>query len=161
MKIKGLLDEDFVNYKVPSLFISTAFCSFKCDIAAGSRICQNSVLANQPTHDINDQEIVNRYCSNRITKAIVFGGLEPFDQIEELCALIKLFRDRMIDDDIVIYTGFNKSEVQECIELLKNASHNRNLVIKFGRFIPDQKPHFDDVLGVYLASENQYAERIC
>ena len=32
-----------------------------------------------------------------------------------------------------------------------------NVIIKFGRFIPNQKPHFDEVLGVELASPNQYA----
>ena len=32
-----------------------------------------------------------------------------------------------------------------------------NIIIKFGRFIPDQKSTFDSVLGVELASQNQYA----
>lgn len=31
MKITGLVDEDFINYKAPSMFISTSKCSFKCD----------------------------------------------------------------------------------------------------------------------------------
>ena len=33
------------------------------------------------------------------------------------------------------------------------------LVIKYGRYVPDQQPHFDEVLGVNLASDNQYARR--
>ena len=33
-----------------------------------------------------------------------------------------------------------------------------NVIIKWGRYIPGQKPHYDDVLGVYLASG--YIERI-
>jgi len=32
-----------------------------------------------------------------------------------------------------------------------------NIIIKFGRFIPDQKSHMDETLGVELASPNQYA----
>jgi hypothetical protein len=36
-----------------------------------------------------------------------------------------------------------------------------NIVIKFGRYRPGQQKHFDEVLGVELASDNQYAKRIC
>lgn len=32
--------------------------------------------------------------------------------------------------------------------------------LKFGRYIPNQTPHYDSILGVNLASDNQYAERI-
>ena len=35
-----------------------------------------------------------------------------------------------------------------------------NIIIKFGRFIPNQEKHYDEVLGVELASPNQYARRI-
>jgi hypothetical protein len=37
----------------------------------------------------------------------------------------------------------------------------KNIIIKYGRYIPNQTPHYDEVLGVYLASDNQYAVRIC
>jgi hypothetical protein len=35
-----------------------------------------------------------------------------------------------------------------------------NIIIKFGRFRPGQEPHYDEVLGVKLASDNQYAKRV-
>jgi hypothetical protein len=35
-----------------------------------------------------------------------------------------------------------------------------NIIVKFGRFIPDDEKRFDEVLGVELASHNQYAEVI-
>jgi len=35
-----------------------------------------------------------------------------------------------------------------------------NIIIKYGRFIPGQEKHYDEILGVYLASNNQYAERL-
>ena len=35
-----------------------------------------------------------------------------------------------------------------------------NIIIKFGRFKPNQKSHYDDVLGVNLISDNQYGEKI-
>ena len=35
-----------------------------------------------------------------------------------------------------------------------------NIIIKFGRFIPNQGKHFDEILGIWLSSDNQYAEEI-
>ena len=72
MIIKGITDEDFVNYKVPSMFIAMASCSFKCDTECGQSICQNSFLAKQPDIDIPMATIIDRYRHNQITHAIVF-----------------------------------------------------------------------------------------
>ena len=157
MLIKFLVDEDFVNYKKCSMFIGFPYCTFKCDREANKPICQNSSLAKQEniTADINN--IYQRYINNPLTKAIVCGGLEPFESWEDLYSLIKLFRDNNCNADFVIYTGFNKDEIQDkVIELQKF----QNIVIKFGRFIPDSQSKFDEVLGVTLASNNQYAEVI-
>ncbi len=156
MIIKGLTDEDFVNYKVPSMVIITSFCSFKCDKESGIECCQNSSLAKQKSRDISDEIIIERYIRNPITKAIVMAGLEPFDQFGEVCEFIETFRSKC-DDDIVIYTGYNKDEIQSYVSELSKFS---NIIIKYGRFIPDQPRHYDEVLGVYLASPNQYAERL-
>ena len=60
-------------------------------------------------------------------------------------------------DDIVIYTGYKKEEIPHIVKQLMNYP---NIIIKFGRFIPDEQYHYDDILGVNLASMNQYAERI-
>ena len=170
MKIKGLQDEDFVNYKVPAMFISMPYCSFKCDKELVYAVCQNMALNDQPTHDIDRDYIVERYRRNSITQAIVFGGLEPMDSFDELIDFIHYCRESWFDlstgiycihghimDDIVIYTGYNKDEIEDKIEELKKYP---NIVVKFGRYIPNQQHHFDEVLGVYLASDNQYAERI-
>ena len=160
MKVKGITDEDFVNYKMPSMFIATACCSFKCDVNAGMPICQNSKLVQQPTHDIRDQIIVDRYKSNPITKAIVFGGLEPIDQWTELWHLIAWFRAANVNDDIVIYTGYDKEDIEYFVDQLVNDfGRHGNLVIKYGGYIPGDEPHLDTELGVMLASDNQYAER--
>lgn len=155
MLIKGITDEDFVNYKVPSMYIATATCSFKCDKEYGKPICQNSELAKQPSIEVCEDDIVARYLSNPITKAIVFAGLEPMDQYQ--CILWVLAMLRSVDDDVVIYTGYNKDEIDYIIPLFQAY---KNVIIKYGRYIPGQQPHFDPVLGVYLASDNQYAERI-
>ena len=78
-------------------------------------------------------------------------------QFEEVKALIKKFRDNGCNDEFVIYTGYNKNEISSQIEVLKQF---KNIIVKFGRYVPGQEKHFDDVLGVYLVSPNQRAERI-
>lgn len=157
MIVKGIQHEDFLQYKVPSMFIATPSCTFKCEKECGMEgMCQNSCLANQPTHDIDDATIIKQYMNNPITKAIVLGGLEPFDSFSEMYDFIVLFR-RQCNSDIVIYTGYDKSEIDFEIKTLQMFP---NIIIKFGRYIPNQKPHLDEVLGVELASDNQYAERI-
>lgn len=158
MRVLKIIDEDFSNYKQPSMFIATSRCSFKCEKESGVRCCQNSALAQAKSIEINDDEIITRYLQNPITSAIVFGGLEPFDQFEELHRFIsQLRRFHKCDETVVIYTGYNEIEVLSSINQL---SKFKNIIIKFGRFIPNQERHFDKVLGVYLASPNQYAKEI-
>ena len=171
MIIKGIVDEDFINYKVPSRYIATATCSFKCDKEYGQPICQNSELAKQPDIDMNPVDIICRYMQNNITKAIVFGGLEPFDTAYDLYRFIGDLRILFkCDDDVVIYTGYTKEELCKMNLYIPNVDHKfisildafkfHNVIIKYGRYIPNQQSHFDPVLGVYLASDNQYAEKI-
>ena len=156
MRIKGILDEDFVNYKLPNMFISSAVCSFKCDKENGANVCQNSSLANQETLDISDYELVQRYLKNDITQAVCIAGLEPFDQFDELMHFVKEYR-HYTKDPLVIYTGYYKYEIEDKINKLKLY---QNIIIKYGRFKPNQNKHFDDVLGVFLTSDGQYAEKI-
>lgn len=158
MIVKDILDEDFVNYKKPSMMIAFPYCSFKCDKECGMAVCQNSPLINEPNIDISYDDICKRYLNNPITKSIVFQGLEPIDSISDVINLIMWFRIKYnCLDDIVIYTGFNKDEIDWVIDKLKWMD---NIIIKYGRYIPDQEPHYDEVLGVNLASDNQYAERL-
>ena len=159
MEIKNLIDEDFVNYIKPSMFIGMPHCTFKCDKECGCNVCQNSDLAKAPTIEIDDEEIIQRYISNPITEAIVFGGLESFDTFKELYGFIKIFREKS-NDDIVIYTGYYTDEIKDKIEELKSVAVDTNIVIKFGRFIPNKPHRFDDILGVELSSDNQYAKKL-
>lgn len=159
MKIKMLKDEDFTNYKKPAMFIGTISCGGKCCIEAGIplTVCQNDEWRSCNVIDIPDHDIIIRYLENSITSAIVFGGLEPFEQFKELKTFIKLLRNCNCDDDVVIYTGYNYNEIFGMVEELSEFS---NIIIKFGRYIPNNPGRYDGVLGVYLASDNQYAERI-
>ena len=159
MQVKTIIDEDFTNYKKSSMFISTCYCNWKCCVEQGldKSICQNSEIAQQKNIEISADKIFSRYSSNSITNAIVIGGLEPFLQFDEIYELIKFFRNNNCNDYIVIYTGYYDYEISNQINMLKQFP---NIIIKYGRFIPNQNPHYDDVLGIKLASDNQYAERI-
>ena len=156
MILKFLVAEDFVNYKKPSMYLGFPKCNFKCDKECGRAVCQNSALAQAPTYDIAIEKIVNYYLDNKITEAIICGGLEPFDSWEELRCFITNIR-YWTPDPIIIYTGYNEDEIADKINVLK---YYENIVIKFGRFIPDRPKRFDELLGVELASDNQYAKII-
>lgn len=160
MLIKNLIDEDFVNYKKPSMFIGCNSCTFKCDKLAGKQVCQNGTLANAPNINIDIKGLVNRYLENHYTEAVVFGGLEPFDDIDNVIKFIIELRNKC-KDDVVIYTGYTEEEIQNRYEPeFKQLVSLINIIIKYGRFIPNEKSHIDEILGVSLQSSNQYAVKI-
>lgn len=159
MRVKAIVMEDFVNYKEPSMFISTCFCNWKCCHEGGfdESICQNSPLALQENKEVSDVYIYNNFINNPITKAIVLGGLEPMMQFEEVYNLIKFFREQGQNCPFIIYTGYYKKEITGELERLKKFD---NIIIKYGRYVPGQTPHYDEVLGINLVSDNQYGEKI-
>lgn len=159
--VKAVMTERYQDYKYPCMFIACHSCSFKCDKECKMRVCQNSALAKSPDIEVSIHDLIRRYTENPITKSVVFGGLEPFDDIYNVLGFICELRDVGVDDDVVIYTGYTKQEVVDSfyeayIELISCG----NIIIKYGRFIPNKTKHFDPVLGVYLSSDNQYAERL-
>lgn len=158
MKLVGIIDEDFVNYKKVSMTLEFPYCSFKCDKDANCNVCQNSLLSKYEIVDIDSSKIIDYYQKDPITEAIVCQGLEPLDSWNELYAFIKLFRE-LCNDDIVIYTGYTENEVKE-FGIIRKLINFKNIIIKFGRYVPNDKKRFDDILGVTLASSNQYARKI-
>jgi hypothetical protein len=159
IKVKEIVDENFQDYKKSSMFIACVKCDFKCltELGLGIDLCQNMKISLSPDKKTQVSEIFCRYKSNPITNAIVLGGLEPMLQFEEVCDLISYFRDNNCHDDFVIYTGYYPDEIKKEVQKLKKFD---NIIIKYGRFIPDSESKFDKVLGVTLSSENQYAVKI-
>ena len=160
MKIKDIVDENFQDYKKPSMMIATCKCDWKCCIEQGldTSVCQNSDIAKQKDYEVSIENLLDRYLHNPITSAIVIGGLEPMLQFKDVLQLITCLRsEKCCDDDIVIYTGYYPNEIETQIQQLKKF---KNIVIKFGRFIPNSEKRYDDILGIALNSKNQYAERI-
>ena len=164
MIIKGIIDEDFINYKKPSMIIMCPTCSFKCDKECGEQVCQNSALATSPDIQIDNFSIVDRYLKNPITKAIVFSGLEPFDSFEDMYSIVYALRQRNCTDDVVIYTGYDRDEIStmkraDGFFYIDSLILLRPIIVKYGRYKPNQKMKYDKILGVNLASDNQYAIR--
>lgn len=159
IKVYDVKDEDFVNYKVPSMFIQMGRCAYKCCREAGIPLdsCQNHQLHLMKKIAVNADDLYRRFISNPISKAIVLGGLDPIDAFDETLELVTCFRMNGCNSDIVIYTGRTEEEIPEQINNLKKF---KNIVIKFGRYVPNQDKHHDDVLGVDLISDNQYGKRI-
>lgn len=159
MLVKTIVDEDFVNYYKPSMFIGTCYCNWKCCVENNLPLttCQNNPLSLQPNIEISIEKIYQRYIKNPITNSIIIGGLEPFFQFKDVFYLVKYFRNSKCNDTIIIYTGYYPNEIELQVNKLKQFN---NLIIKYGRFIPNSKPTHDEILGIELSSDNQYAERI-
>ena len=153
MTVKNIVDEDFINYKKSSMFVIMPFCTFKCDNENGTQSCQNWSLTKEPNIEIEIDKLIKRYLDNPISKAIVFGGLEPFDSFGDIARFISKFR--ISNDDVVIYTGYSEDEIKFDIDFLRQFD---NIIIKFGRYRPNQEKHFDELLGVYLPNDEQYAK---
>ncbi len=157
MIIKQIIEEDFINYKKPSMYIAFPHCDFKCEKEfGGEKFCQNSEIANQPNIQIDADTLISRYLENTITESVVICGLEPFLDWDQLYDFVKRFRAKC-EDDIVIFTGYNEDEI---VNYVSELSKYPGIIIKFGRYIPNRKNVHDELLGVDLASDNQYAKYI-
>ena len=158
MKVKTIIDENFQDYYKTSMLIGCSYCDWKCELedTTGTCKCHNSDFAKSEIIDFKDEFIVNRYINNNLTDAIIIAGLEPFMQFEELFNLIIEFRKKT-DDDIVIYTGYYPEEIENQID---NLTKFKNIIVKFGRYVPNTPSRYDEILRVELISENQYAKKI-
>ena len=175
MKLINLIEEDFTNYRKPGMFLGFPICSGKCNKDAGKIVCQNAELYNAKLIDISIDELLKRYYNNKISRSLIFGGLEPFDCFDNMTGIIDAFHNCKnyiphtvkflgnggINDidclDIVIYTGYYPWEIEYQLNELSQYDPYQNILIKFGRYIPGHKPHLDKNLGVKLASDNQFS----
>lgn len=163
MRLKFIKQEDFVNYKKASMFLGTCFCDFKCCHEAGfpTSLCQNEPWSKEPIKQYDDIWILNEFDSNPFVDAIVLGGMEPLKQFDELIDFLNCRREhkseKVNNADVVIYTGYYPNEIKAELLALREFP---NIIMKYGRFIPNIEGRFDPILGVNLASNNQYAEKL-
>ena len=141
------------------MFISAVSCDFKCmkELKVDIGICQNMKILKLPNKRVTISSIFKRYISNPITTSIVIGGLEPMLQFQEILSLIHYFRIQGCKDDFVIYTGYYPYEIEKEVKELKSFD---NIIIKYGRFMPNSTSKYDNILGISLSSKNQHAEKI-
>ena len=160
MTLKGMELVDAINYKKISTFLIFPTCTFKCDVLNGCIVCQNEYLREQSKLIvIPTLEVCKQFIASGISEAIVCGGLEPLDSIDDVIDLIETLRYTFKNNsDIVIYTGYTEEEVMED-KRMRVITTYPNIVIKYGRFIMNDTPRYDETLGVTLASSNQYAKR--
>ena len=153
-------DSDLINYSEPTFNILAGIsCTFKC-CPNNPEICHNNPLCNQNPIRCEIPKLIERFNNQNLCKTITFQGLECLDNLKQILWFIYHFR-KTNNNTIIIWTGYTKDECEDLIYLIKEKMKWENIIIKYGRFIPDQQPHYDEVLGVELASDNQYAERIC
>lgn len=160
MQVINIKDEDIINYKEISMFIGTPFCSGKCwkELGLPSSICQNNNLRVSNIIEITTCDLVERYLNNPLSKAIVFGGMEPLDSFNDIVDFLKELRQNYnCKDTVVIYTGYKEEEIEDKLNILRKWG---NVIIKVGRYIPNRKSRFDELLGVTLISDNQYAIKL-
>ena len=160
IEVKGIIWEDIVNYKKIGTTLMFPHCDFKCDKECGVNVCQNSSLAAAASQTVLMSLFMRRYMENPLTEAIILQGLEPLDDPISIYTVSAALNDFNCQDDLVIYTGYYKEEVDP--EFLHNLATYTpgHLIIKWGRYIPNQEKHYDPILGIYLASNNQYGEMI-
>lgn len=156
--------ETLGDYKKHSLLISVGTCSGKCwkELGLDENTCQNNILKESVRDMSNDRiiKIIDGYIEDGIISSIIFGGLEPMEQVEDIEYIIngieEIAKKYVVKIDIIIYTGFYREEIENAVNLLSINKSNK-LIIKYGRFIPNSKSRYDKILGVTLSSDNQYA----
>lgn len=149
IKIHGI-KETFNDYKKIGMYIAFPICSLKC------KNCQNENLKKESPIEVNLEGLVSKLLENSIIDSLILSGLNPFDSFSDMIKLIEHYREYS-NKDIVIYTGYKEQYLKKEIEILKKYE---NIIVKFGEYIPNSKEVFDKVLGITLASENQYAKKI-
>ena len=156
--------DNTTDYKETSMLLIFPKCSGKC-----GKECQNDYLRKVQAKQYKIKDILTLYESMNTHNAIVCAGLEPFDSdFEELKNLFKYFMLSEKSVDFVIYTGYKYEEIEEKVQELEHILNSvidnainadKKLVIKFGRYdVRHKEPWKSDILGVELATTNQYVK---
>lgn len=161
IELKGIIWEDMVNYKKICTTLMFPKCNWKCDIENGVQLCQNKGLAATASQWHNIDTIMDKYKNNPIPEAIVLQGLEPLDSPIDCYTVAAALQCWGIKDDLIIYTGYYpyEKDISQIIDSIASLTPG-HLIVKWGRYIPNQPSYYDPILGINLASSNQYAEVI-
>lgn len=157
--------DNITDYKETSMLLVFPYCSGKC----GPKCHNYRMIGTTKINEYNILDIINLYLKLETHNSVVCAGLEPFDSMLDLTNLVKCFSSCNKNCDIVIYTGYNEDEIEDNVKSLVetfdanvNKDYKKSLIVKFGRFIFDDSgkevKNYSDILGINLASPNQYAK---
>ena len=102
-----------------------------------------------PIQNYNTQKDDMMFCNNIKTVIIEYKIVSNYKNIQEFVSELKNSGTKVVlccENEISNYLCF--------LEMFPN------IIIKFGRFIPHSSPRFDEILGIELQSDNQYAKVI-
>ena len=124
-------------------------------------MCQNWPIRNQKIIDLGIDRVIAMYDNGSpLSHSITFQGLEPLDNLKQLLWFIYAFRKHH-SDRLCIWTGYTEEECEDLVYMLRDKMGYENIIIKFGRFIPNCESRWDPVLKLNLASPNQHGVKIC
>ena len=161
MKLRAIIEEDCNHYKDFSMVLFAPYCNWKCCKESNIPVeeCANQSFQKEPVMDFSNGFILQKYLSNPLQNALCIAGAESLDS-DDLNDFIKFFR-QSVNDIIIVYTGYTITEpkVKNFIDwIFKN--NIQNVILKIGRYIPNDIPHIDPILEIPLASNNQFAIKI-
>lgn len=114
--------------------------------------CFNQYLRNEPTLTAPAFVIMQAVKSNPFHQGIILGGLEWTEQPQEMIELI--VSAKRYELEVMLYTHYTKEEFLTMFPVLRQSG----IYVKFGEFKIGEESH--DSMGVTLASNNQYIEKL-
>ena len=112
------------------------------------RDCFNQHLKNKPSIEMSAEEIINEVKKNPFNEGIILGGLEWFNQIDDMKVLMKTAADSGLK--IMVYTGF---PIIKDESIFKECSKKVDTYLKIGPYV-EKLPQIE-MYGIVLASNNQ------
>ena len=123
---------------------------------------------------VSSADIYNYYLSHPKFKAFVISGIDISVNAFDLTQIVDEIRNKQhCLDDIIIWSEYTEEELngepdkeydkinfEKVHAVYKQLQQYENIIVKFGRYVPGDKPHPDELLGVDLSSDNQYAKFI-
>lgn len=142
MKIKGFEHERTQDAPFMGCLIIANDCNRNC------RNCFNQHLKNKPSIDMTADDIIAEVKKNPFNEGIILGGLEWFEQLDDMYILMKAAAESNLK--IMVYTGESyikdESIFIECAKKVET-------YVKLGPYIETLPGR--QMYGITLASKNQ------
>lgn len=142
MKIKGFEHERTQDAPFMGCLIIANNCNRNC------RNCFNQHLKNKPSIDMTADDIIAEVKKNPFNEGIILGGLEWFEQIDDMKVLMQTAANSGLK--IMVYTGF---PVIKDETIFKECAKKVDTYLKIGPYVETLPGR--QMYGITLASKNQ------